>query len=168
MATKISVTVLSILTLLFAFSCVGLAICIRYSYFENISHYQEDLCEINGCEFVEYTCCKICGGPTSHRPCCDTCSYYLVNVTLYLNNTIYDKTIQSGLCTEPNMSCYYDDRNVYDTLTLNPLSPRDSILGISLLSIFITIALIAVIIVAIFTCCEINFEMKKKEEIDNL
>lgn len=173
MSGKICLSVLSVLTLFLMGSFVGLAICIRYSYYPEIWHYQQDSCEISDCQRVDYTCCYQCGSRFHRETCCRTCTYYLANTTLYLNDTIYDKIINHGTCNIPNMTCYYDDRDIYNTLSLNELSPpTGAVVGIALLSTFIFVLLVVILILAPCTYCAIKYEMeakeKKKEENDDL
>lgn len=139
------------LAVLLVSSAIGLAIFIVYGYLPDLGHQQQTSCIVNNCTFQQWTCCHTCGAIV-HSTCCNTCTDYLVNFTLDLNNTNYTKIIGFNTCP-PYVTCYYDDRNVYNTLSLIPLNPPWSVVGVMLLSIFICVILIGLIIVGCITCC---------------
>ena len=131
-----------ILMLLFGF---GLALTIKYAYIDEIKHYYTATCQINTCTTTSKTCCG------SFRRCymCYTAD---VNYTLnLLNNTnqsyskIESKAVfNPNFCDQNSLDCYYDDRNIEQSLTI-----LISKIWIVFLSIFL-VPIIITFIMAIF------------------
>lgn len=163
MKAKIYLPILAGLTLLFMCGSVGLGICIRYSYYADIMHYQQDSCLIEECIEIQDICCYQCGSRFHRKTCCDPCTRYWTNTTLDVNGTIYNKLIKSEVCSLPNMACYYDNRDIYNSLTLLPLSPSDgSIVGIIILSMFLFVNLIIIVILVL--CYKVDNKIEEKKD----
>lgn len=124
-------------------SLAGLGLVIRYSYYEDLWHYHQDTC-VTACRERQYTCC------THHKSgnTCSTCTGYYIDFSLWLNDTLYAKSIPFDVCTPPNATCYYDDRAIQASLDLVAPTPI-SIIGVILLSVFIFVSTIVYIWIAI-------------------
>jgi hypothetical protein len=131
---------------------IGLVMCILFSYNADLAHQHQTLCVVDNCTAQNYTCCKTCGSIVHYECDCTTCTNYLVNLTLDLNGTIYEKVFSSDTCGE-SMTCYYDDRNVYSTLSLIALEPPSSVISIILFGTFIGIDLVALCILSACWAC---------------
>lgn len=94
--------------MIFAGLVVGLAFTIQYAYIEKADHYHQDLCSIHNCTFV-----------LTDNIFVTTISYRLY---LYLTNATYTKyyTYDSytNMCNNTKINCYYDDRNITQSLRL--------------------------------------------------
>lgn len=148
---------------------VGLAITIKYAYFDEISHYHTDTCHINQCIITSTECCR--GQSLGRGRSCSTCFNVDVNYDLYLlNNTknyskVSSKTVYlSDFCNRESLNCYYDDRYILETL--NPWSeykPSDGVfIGIIFLSCFLAVITIIAVpmfitAVAMLLCCPNEF-----------
>lgn len=142
------------ITMLFT---VGLAITIKYSYIDDSLHYHTDTCNINSCTATTTECCSYSGKTRQ----CYTCYNVAVNYDLYLNETNYTKTSWSSVrnpnyCNQYTISCYYDDRNILDSL--NPWNSLSSqgIIGIVLLSIGLAISTIISIVGCVIYFCSLR------------
>lgn len=139
-------------TMLFA---LGLALTIKYAFIDVLPHYHTDTCYINSCTSTSTECCRT-SGKTRH---CYTCYNIAVNYDLYLNETNYTKTSWSSVgdatyCNQYAINCYYDDRNILDSLTpWKPYTADGGITGIIVLSIGLTImTLISIVACVIYFC----------------
>lgn len=135
------ITLISASLLLLASFSVGLAMCIQYAYLPNVIYQRQNLCEIYECTPFQDTCCRSSGKSST----CNSCTHYYANISLDLNGTIYDKVITSSFCNLNNNTCYYDIRDIYNTLSLKNPQPPISTLGITFLSAGVLITLFLVI-----------------------
>ena len=139
-----------ILVFILITTIIGLPIFILYKYNPDLAHQHQTLCTITNCTAYTYQCCGTCGAIT-HSSCnCATCTNYNVNLTLDLNGTFYDKILSYGTCGIEKVYCYYDDQNIYPTLSLDPLEPPVSVVGIHLIAVFMFFVLLGIIIMG---CC---------------
>ncbi|HSW76429.1 MAG TPA: hypothetical protein VLG50_05265 [Candidatus Saccharimonadales bacterium] len=146
--TKAIIISTLICVILILSTSVGLGILIRYGYLPEFTHHHESLCYNNGCYTVESTCSYQSGKITRYTPC----NKYFIHVTLVVNDTNYDKNVQYRYCTTDNVTCFYDDRDIFNTLTLAPLGPPMSIVGIILISVFLATLLVGYVIVISIMC----------------
>ena len=150
------------LTLLWLFviaNIIGLSMLVVYSYQVNANHFNESQCIVVSCHAYEVECCS--GGAKGTRRC-GMCRSTLIGYTLLLNNSVslsddfnktstYNKTSvsQSDDCPSGYITCYYDDRNIYNTLSLEKLSDVGSIIGIIFLSISLLLSLFISIVITV-------------------
>ena len=153
MPTK-NILLLSIPIFLIMISSIGLALTIKYSYIDEIKHFHTNTCYINNCTITTTECCS----RISKRKICSTCYDVDVNYNLYLLNN-YSKTsigtvYNSNFCNQTNIDCYYDDRNISQSLT--PFDechvPGIVVVGIIFLSLFLLIMIIIIIHLVINYC----------------
>ena len=151
-------------------SSVGLALTIKYAYIDEIKHYHIDTCYINNCVITSSECCSYKLGKSKS---CSTCYYADINYTLYLLNSSYTKTgagtvYYSDFCNQNSLNCYYDDRDISQTLRLWPkLNADGGMVGIVLLSAFIFVIIITIIIIAIIVACCPNNQSAEIIEMGN-
>ena len=128
---KISPIILTSI-LLTILSGLGLATIIKYKYLDEIKHYHVDICQINNCRITNAEC------RTKRRSMCYDVS---VNYILYLTNETYSKistkiSHNSDLCSQHNLTCYYDDRYIQQSLNIDhKFEPFSGIIGIIAVSI---------------------------------
>ena len=134
-------------------SGAGLGLVTRYTYLDVLNHYQQGECQLLGCTPEAYECCNHCGTTKAPRTCCQTCYDYIIEVSMVINDTVYDKIVKYSQCNAPTTTCYYDDRQIYNTLALKPLPPPEGLIGIVILSVFIGFVLVGTLVTACFTGC---------------
>ena len=145
---------------------IGLAICIRYAFIPEINHYQQYQCNIDYCVTTPHTCCsKGRFGSES----CHSCPTIAITYTLDLNETFCTKSYPDGrykwftydVCAQPTITCYYDDRYINNTLSLDHVPPPPGpTAGVVILSITLTVFLVALVVW--MTCYFCNW-MHRKE-----
>lgn len=131
---------------------VGLAICITYAFVPEIKHYQEFQCEIDSCITFPHQCCtKGRFGTVT----CHSCPTIAITYTLDLNESYYTKSYPDGrydwftydVCSGSTVTCYYDDRDINGTLSLDHVPPPPGgTAGVVILSITLTVFLVAIVV----------------------
>ena len=155
-------TVLAIAAIIFclisAFA-VGLGVTIRYAYLDQINHYHTDSCHIVTCTSTKSPtqCCT----DQDDEHICYTCYNVVVNYYLDISNSTVNYTATSWqtvnypyFCDRQKLPCYYDDRNISNTLSIQ-YNTNSGIIGIIILSVFLVISIIAAIVfVTVLFCCK--------------
>lgn len=156
---------LSLSLLLLSSFLVGLAIIIQYAYLPSVIYQKQGLCEVYECTSFQDTCCHQSGKIRK----CGPCTRYYANISLDLNGTIYDKVVVSPFCNLYNNTCYYDTRNIYNTLSLLPLDEAfGPIIGIMFLSVGLLGSLLFVIAVICYLFDNKSSKKNKETEVDDL
>ena len=161
---------LSILISIVIITSVGLGLTIKYTYVDVIKHYHIDICHINDCVIIVTECCR--EKTLWERATCSVCFRVDVGYNLYLlNNTKNYSKISSGtvylsdFCNRKSLDCYYDDRNISETL--NPWTESrtpSGIIGIIMLSVFLFIMTLVTIQVP---CCPRGNRFSENNESNN-
>ena len=143
MSTKKELKILIILIIIFA---IFTALSVRYARIE-IKHYHTNTCMINTCTSTTNECC------IKYYLNCHVCYDIVVNYDLNQSNNIYTKTSTINdahdLCDKTDLLCYYDDRNILETLTLEKLYPQGAIIVVIILSNILLSIIITTIIFAV-------------------
>lgn len=125
---------------------LGLVLTIHYAYLEPRSHYLSDTCSVFNCTIHPDTCC-------GRSRLCSACYHVAFNYYLWDNNyTKIGNTVvyNQSYCNTANITCYYDDQNIYESLRLSqPYEAVDGIVGICILSVALAFTLLATIILFI-------------------
>lgn len=132
---------------------LGLVFTIKYAYFDEIKHYHTGTCYIRDCASTPTECCNTVDGETI----CVECYNIKVTFDFHLNETSCTKSDSitnkdSDYCSNRNhvVPCYYDDRDVCDSVRVFYHYKGDgAILGIILLSGGLLIMLIVSLVVII-------------------
>ena len=139
------------LTILLA---LALALTIKYAYVDEFKHYHTAICHLNNCKVASVTtCCPASLG----RKTCSTC--YIMNFNYYLLNVSYSKSdsetvYSTDFCDNNNINCYYDDRNIFDSLRLySDYIPLGGILAIAALCFVLLTMILITITIIIIQCC---------------
>lgn len=130
----IAIMILLLITILIA---ISLGLIIKYAYLDQIDHYQTAYCYQTNCTSTPINSCSGCYNITV------TFHSYLPNVSNYTKTdwTIDQKWYNHCFNFEKDILCYYDDRNVFDSLRLfnRYVNPYGAILAIALaMGLFIT------------------------------
>lgn len=147
------ISVIYFFTIIFVSAVTGIALTIKYAYIDEIIHYHTNTCYINDCTKTISECCTdhVKTGRT-----CRTCYRIDVNYNLSLSNQSYSKTsvetvYYSDFCDQKSLNCYYDDRNIFESLRLlTEYLPTGGIIGIVLLSILLFMMTMIIVTATIF------------------
>lgn len=140
--SKPSIIMTLIFITLMIVACLHVAI--KYAYTDELAHYHTGTCYILACTSTLHLCCSTSRGITT----CSNC--YSINITfdMYVSNTTnYTKTDQtintdSDYCDNHVVPCYYDDRNVFNSLRVfYQYRAMGGIVGIISLSLSLLISL---------------------------
>ena len=114
-STCAKLSILYIVTILVA---IGFAMAVVYGS-DQSAHYHSAICNIASCTITTYGCCT----GKYQKTVCSTCYSVNVNYELQLSGNIY-RQINVGTVSDPdyckqqNVTCYYDDRKISESLTL--------------------------------------------------
>lgn len=133
------IVILSIFCIFTLLCILGLLLLVFLGYLPELSHFKSDVCKVNSCNTSAWLCGSKCNNYNDHH--CLICIYAIVefqlnisNVTIvrgrdpsynaksddarqYINNTITCASIIPGYVND-TVPCYYDDRNIFETLDL--------------------------------------------------
>jgi hypothetical protein len=116
---------------------VGLVLTIQYSYLDDIFHYHIATCHYFNCTGQIGNCCGAGG--------CHDCYHVNLVLNLTINNETYFRKVDTrfDLIEECNyrwktLKCYYDDRNIEETLGFT-CGPPMAVIGVILLSMFLAV-----------------------------
>ena len=120
-----NILLVSIIIFVITVLATCLAVTVKYGYVEEIKHFHTDICYVNDCVIM-------------NNGCNNPCYWVVVNYNLYLlNNTeIYTKVsgmtvYDSNFCNQKSLNCYYDDRNISQSLALYQLNSQYQLVFLS-------------------------------------
>lgn len=139
-------------------NAVGLSLVASLSYTSDLRHIYTHQCFINSCLSYSSECCTYYGKGRS----CRTCYKAFINFELILNTSEIggDGTLNAynqseivsyndPFCPSGNVTCYFDGRNIQQTLSLQRSEPA-SIIGVIILSVLQSFLIVAVVVSGIF------------------
>lgn len=128
----------------------GLGLTIKLLYLNEVVHYHVADCHVNTCSSNSRECCR----NTRGNDYCYTCYGINVNYDLYYHNNTdhkYDvnytkssyRTVDySTYCDQHIIPCYYDDRDIFNSLRIDQEYATGSFVIIVFISILLLIVLI--------------------------
>jgi hypothetical protein len=150
----------SVFTLLTLATIVGLLISVEYLYLIPKSHQHSGICSIGNCSIINTTCkgenCYLIGKTESCYDYDYSCFQITTDLSLQLKGVIYNHTYVTDYSNEPTIchmnttTCYYDDRNIENSLALKKYKMSDTALTvIVLLSVICWMCVVGCIVVGL-------------------
>ena len=143
---KLPLFVVGIFIMMLVINGISLGIVVRYGYMPVRAHYQAENCNITYCLVTPRQCCYY---NKYNRQVCSNCD--TIGVQIQLNDTIVNypdgrySWREYDVCGFPTIRCYYDDRDLNGTLSLDQLPAPVASVGIILIVIFMVILFLAFI-----------------------
>lgn len=140
---KFNIIIFTFFSLLTIISVTGLVTSIIFGVVNENKHYHSEICHVNDCVSRNSICCN------GLR--CRECFSVDVNYDLHIFNKTYNK-IESGKvnefnCNIKNLQCFYDDRSMYDSLTVfKKYRPIGGIFGVILSVALVFVAITGLVI----------------------
>jgi len=148
-------------------SVIALALSVVYLYLPGVANYHKDTCTVNRCNgFGMYNCCYGEGASRS----CRWGFFNQITFTLNLNKENYTQTSQwdcdagntadtysyKNMCMDPELktiACYYDDRDIFNTLYLTSYYQKLPPAGLACVIIFTLLAFGCIIYLIVYWSC---------------
>jgi hypothetical protein len=145
-----------IILLLIAGILTGMGFYAKWAFYDNPNHIKTAICNIEQCNITKGWC--FFGGGNY------TCYKFSLRYNTTIDNQTYTKIYRGGydfsgkypkVCKDDTVECFYDNRNIEETLSLSPLHTISGFLWV----------LVALFAAAIITCLVlIAFHLKLREE----